>query len=449
MRFQLCWACVVSCVLLVSPASAGEGEEDLLSLIRNITEELTKTRTGTTANYVNGFGHKLITQMMTDDEDKNVIISPTGIAGLLAMTLLGTVGRSYDELADTLGFSRDVRGNLKNHEEFGNLLRSLNGNGLSKTVYADVVLVDTHVKLRDVYRQFLRRVYDGEALSIDFGDRNSAKATINKWVSEHTMEKISEFLKEPLPADTRAVLLSALYFASQWQTPFIPEFTNKMTFKKPGQDVAADLMLNLGEFNYTDSHDNGLQMIALPYNDSVTTLYALKPKYPKDTSIKELLSKLDFEQIDRLIDEMKVQKVVVRFPKMELQSSANLEGAMKRIGIETIFRPKLANFALMIDTNMVANKTENEILARIHDDDDVGLNRIINSLPNPDVHIDSIIHDVRITINEYGTEAVAATAGVLAKTAEQFYADSPFYMFIRNENTKLVTFSAIINDPTT
>lgn len=52
------------------------------------------------------------------------------------------------------------------------------------------------------------------------------------------------------------------------------------------------------------------------------------------------------------------------------------------------------------------------------------------------------------SITEYGTEAVAATSGILARSAEQFYADSPFYMFIRNEKTKLVTFSAAIYDPT-
>lgn len=53
-----------------------------------------------------------------------------------------------------------------------------------------------------------------------------------------------------------------------------------------------------------------------------------------------------------------------------------------------------------------------------------------------------------IFVLEYGTEAVAATSAILARSAEQFYADSPFYMFIRNERTKLVTFSAVIFDPT-
>lgn len=49
---------------------------------------------------------------------------------------------------------------------------------------------------------------------------------------------------------------------------------------------------------------------------------------------------------------------------------------------------------------------------------------------------------------EYGTEAVAASGAFLARSAEMFYADSPFYLFIRNERTKLVTFSAVVFDPT-
>lgn len=51
-------------------------------------------------------------------------------------------------------------------------------------------------------------------------------------------------------------------------------------------------------------------------------------------------------------------------------------------------------------------------------------------------------------LSEYGTEAVAATSAILARSAELFYTDTPFYIFIRNEKTRLVTFSAVIFDPT-
>lgn len=124
---------------------------------------------------------------------------------------------------------------------------------------------------------------------------------------------------------------------------------------------------------------------------------------------------------------------------------------------------------------MVPNKTEKEIITDV-DQGQIQIKEVkdvINSLPNPGIHIDSVVHDVKMTINgkffqehlnlfymtecipliklyvlEYGTEAVAATIAFTTRRTEQFYADSPFYMFIRNERTKLVTFSAVIFDPT-
>lgn len=48
-----------------------------------------------------------------------------------------------------------------------------------------------------------------------------------RWVDSHTEGKIESFLKKPLPVETKAVLLSALYFRGQWETPFQAQFTAK------------------------------------------------------------------------------------------------------------------------------------------------------------------------------------------------------------------------------
>ncbi|KOB65875.1 Uncharacterized protein OBRU01_22596 [Operophtera brumata] len=191
-------------------------------------------------------------------------------------------------------------------------------------------------------------------------------------------------------------------------------------------------------------------MIALPYNDSITTMYVIKPIFPNRLSLLDLMNRLDYAKIDKLTNQMENSKSVIRFPKMDLQNKVKLEKALKALGVQSLFTPGGANFALMVDSNTVPNKTEVDIISRINDEDEdsKGLKELLKSLPNPGMHVDSVLHDVKLTINEYGTEAVAATAGVLARTAKLFYADSPFYMFIRNEKTKLVTFSAAIFDPT-
>ncbi|XP_049868515.1 plasminogen activator inhibitor 1-like isoform X2 [Pectinophora gossypiella] len=466
----------------------------ITSSVQNETTEVPSAMAATQerdvlSRSINEFGYQLMMKMMKQNVNNNVVMSPTGVAGLLAMTLLGTAGTSYDELAKALGFSQDILSNRKNHEIFGNLLKELNSDDEnlpnseathtvsnevtpsvsstevptndsipsniefpSRTLYADAIVVDDNTRIRKIYRDYLERVYDGDALTTQFADTVKSQQLINDWVKTHTQGKIEDFLKEPLPVATKVVLLSALYFSGQWAFPFIPELTRKMEFHTPnGGNVTADLMLNQGQFNYTFSKQHQAQMLAFPYHDRSTTMYVLKPLLRTRVSLTEILDSLDYSKIEAIMDSMTEQRCIIRFPKMELKTRANLKDALKELGVKSVFSPSEANFALMVDNNtVIEKKKEVELVSRIYTGDeelDV-IKEAINKLPNPGVHVDTVLHEVKMTVNEYGTMAVAVTSGTLARTAQMFYADSPFYMFIRNEKTKLVTFSAIIFDPT-
>ncbi|XP_063535319.1 serine protease inhibitor 28Dc-like [Cydia strobilella] len=391
-------------------------------------------------NTINELGFKLLTEEMKRNTDTNIVMSPTGIAGLLSMALLGSAGNTYTELATALGFSQDILRNRAHHEQFGSLLHLLS----NSTTYADAILVEPRTRIRPLYKEFLQRVYQGDARAVEFTNAPLARDTVNEWIKNHTKGKIEEFLKEPLPVETKVVLLSALYFSAQWTHPFLPEHTRKMAFKTPAGDVMADMMLNFGQFQYTYSAEDGVQMIALPYKDNTTTMYVLKPL--KKLSLPELMNSLNYSRIDQLISNMTNDRAVIRFPKMDLKNSIHLEDSLKSIGLSAMFSPT-ANFALMIDTDR--DHSNEELLTRIiFEDKSQHVKDAVNGLPNPGVHVDTVLHEVKITINEYGTEAVAASGGFLSRTAEQFYVDSPFYMFIRDERTKLVTFSAAIFNPT-
>ncbi|XP_068632478.1 leukocyte elastase inhibitor-like [Battus philenor] len=419
-----------------------------------VTQQLSDTNIDkeriTILNSLNEFGFKILLRMMKQYPDENVIISPASISCLLAMTLLGSVGRTYDELAATLGFSEDILINRQNHEFFGDLLQQINSNdSWSKTMFTDAVFVDKRSQLREAYQSYMHKVYKSEVRNVDFIENVRVKEIINAWVSEQTKGMINNFLKEPLPKDTKIVLISALYFSGQWEKPFIPEHTRKMPFRLGKDKFDVDLMLNVGQFNYIFSPKDELHMIAFPYNDSVNTMYVLKPRLPEDITLTDLMARLDYTKIDNLINKMTREDAVVRFPKMEIKSDVNLELPLKELGVKSMFNPSESNFALMLDTNTNVNKTEEDLITKISDGDMDGgsLKRVLNSLINPGVYVDSVLHKVKMKIDEYGTEAVAATSGILARSSEQFYADSPFFMFIRNEKTKLITFSAVVNNP--
>ncbi|RVE46163.1 hypothetical protein evm_009237 [Chilo suppressalis] len=412
-------------------------------------EEVTAIPAFSTDTSINNFGFKLLKTMMKQNENNNVVISPTGVAGLLAMTLLGSTGETYNEIAQLIGFSEDILKNRKYHEDFGSRLQALNRND-TKTLYANGIFVDQQSMLRQIYHSYLERVYNGEAFATDFKDTNQTKDLINEWVKNHTNNKIESFLRQPLPMSTKAVLINALYYSGQWSYPFLPEYTAMLPFKAPTKEVLVDQMANFGQFNYLFSIENGLHMIQLPYNDSVTSMYVIKPRFPKAKTITELLDSLDFEKIDNLINQMSMKKCVVRFPKMELETSVDLKDPLKSLGVQAMFTPGVANFAVMLDANVTVNDPEENLIARISTGEGEArtLKEMLDRLVNPGVYVDSVMHEVKMTIDEYGTEAAAATSALMARSAESFYADSPFYMFIRNENTKLITFSAVIYDPT-
>ena len=131
-------------------------------------------------------------------------------------------------------------------------------------------------------------------------------------------------------------------------------------------------------------------------------MYALKPRFPKKMSLLDLMEKIDYDRIDDIINQMSTRKCVVRFPKMEIKSSTNLENTLKALGVKTMFLPGEANFALMINSNAVVNKTEDEIITRLRDGEEgesKAERNILDSLPNPGIYVDSILHDVKITIN--------------------------------------------------
>ncbi|XP_053612219.1 serine protease inhibitor 28Dc-like [Plodia interpunctella] len=400
---------------------------------------------------LNGLGYRLMTKYV-DCNSNNIVMSPLGVTVLLSMALLGSTGRTYDELADILGFSRDILKNRNLHENLGSLLQTLSEPSNSKTMFAAAVFVDLHSELREKYLSYVGRVYGAGAEHVDFSDGRAATMAINDWVKVHTHDEIEHFLGEDLPRSTRVVLVNAVHFKAEWTKPFNPKYTTKMTFQTPEKEVTTDFMLNVGRFRYVLSREDGVHMVALPYKDNVTTMYALKPWLTHNLNITTVLKNLNYAKIDKLINRMEDEDCVIRFPKMNIEKDFNLEKYIKLEGAPTMFETGNANFALMVeDADNVTNKTVLDVMSRWGGaDDDINfkqLKDLLDNLPNPGIHVDSIKQKVKINIDEYGTEAVASTAGIMARTAELFYADSPFLMFIRNEKTKLVIFSAVIFDP--
>ena len=66
-------------------------------------------------------------------------------------------------------------------------------------------------------------------------DPEAARNTINAWVATWTSDKIQNLLAPgTLDAQTRMVLVNAIYFKAAWATPFEPKVTQPGTFHDNG-----------------------------------------------------------------------------------------------------------------------------------------------------------------------------------------------------------------------
>ena len=105
-------------------------------------------------------------------------------------------------------------------------------------------------------------------------------------------------------------------------------------------------------------------------------------------------------------------------PRFGVETQANLSDLLAALGMPTAFDKGLADFSGIT--------TESDGL-----------------------HVQAVVHQANIDVDEYGTEAAAATAVVIGfeSAALPFNVDRPFIFLVRDRETSAVLFLGRITDP--
>lgn len=88
------------------------------------------------------------------------------------------------------------------------------------TQFATRAMVASNFPVKPDYKQILSRDFDAEVDCVDFKDQLGVVNEVNKWVGDHTNQKITQLLSDPLPSNTQLLLLNAIYFRGLWETSF-------------------------------------------------------------------------------------------------------------------------------------------------------------------------------------------------------------------------------------
>ncbi|XP_012540036.1 serine protease inhibitor 28Dc [Monomorium pharaonis] len=287
---------------------------------------------------------------------ENVIFSPLSVSVALSLVLLGSAGKTFDEVARILGLESGV--DISQHSEivhqmFGQLLAVMNyrieGSNAPRVNSASGIFVQQGYPIRPEFRVISENSYQSEVINLDFRTKGrEARNTINAWVKQQTMDKIDTILNEAPDPLTTVILLSALYFKGEWNQHFLGAMTKrKPFFIEPNNTVEVDMMYNGGNFPFYEDKSLGVKILALPYKGLEMSMYVLLPKAEGAAALKNFQDQLTPETIEDLINNMKNETCIVALPRMKLSSTLNLNEALNSLGLYSLFDPKTADLSLL------------------------------------------------------------------------------------------------------
>ncbi len=365
------------------------------------------------ATSLNSLSAKLMRKLYNKE---NLLISPFSIFSALNMVYLGASKETKEEFEQFFNYPAnvDIPLSLKTYlEEVTPRYNTLE--------IANSAWFEKRFKVYKSYEGLVRDFLKSELFQEDFlNSPEEARENINLWVEEKTHQKIRNLLpKGSIKSNTRAVLVNAIYFLGEWQEKF--EEVKKEPFTLlDGNKVEVEMMSHISSYNL--SQGRSFKAVELPYKENELSMWVLLP----NESIEEVLEELEQEGVSTLYKNLtEVGRVEVKLPKFKLEWGTKEVGqTLQELGLKRVFDKELAQLEFI-------GKPINE---------------------DANLYLNSVFHKTFIEVNEQGSEAAAATAGVIVETSAvpiitPFYVDRPFLFLIVENRFKTPLFSGVVTLP--
>lgn len=404
-------------VILISYAALIYFPESNLSLVYATSDEKAYSVDKALVSANTKFAFNLFRELVAEDRNKNIFISPLSVSTALTMTYNGAEGTTKDAMTKTLEFgSMSLE---KVNQEYSNLIGSLeNADEQVNIMIGNSIWMKKEFE-PIVKSSFIDRVkasYNGEAFTRDFGNQQTVDE-INGWVDEKTEGKINEIIQEIDPVLVM-FLVSALYFKGEWVTKFDEAKTQKEDFFLPeGNTVEVDMMSTSGNFSYYSGKN--FQAARLPYGRDKIAMYIFLPH--ENVSLDSFIANLNQTSHEEYINRFRpIGDLPIKLPKFKVEYGVKrLNSVLEKLGMGIAFNPYAANFS-----GIASTAPEN-------------------------LYISYVDHKAVVEVNEKGTEAAAATAVGIGITSvpPSFIVNRPFFFEIRDDRSGSILFMGKIINP--
>ncbi|KAG8377660.1 hypothetical protein BUALT_Bualt08G0056000 [Buddleja alternifolia] len=365
----------------------------------------------------------------TKAKDTNLVFSPLSIHVVLGLIAAGSRGPTRDQL---LGFLKS-----KSAEQLDSLSSQLvtllfaDGGPLGgpRLTFANGVWIDQSLTFKPSFKDVVENAYKAASNHVDFQTKAvEATKEVNAWAEKQTNGLIKEILpSDSVDATTKLIFANAVYFKGAWNEKFDASKTKDHDFfLSSGSSIQVPFMTSAKK-QYVHAFED-FKVLGLPYKQGEDkrkfSMYFFLPD--SKNGLPSLLEKVGSESkfIER---HLPYQEVVVGdflIPKFKINFGFEASDVLKGLSLVLPFSGE-------------------DGLTEIVESSSVGKN----------LYVSSIFHKSFIEVNEEGTEAAAASAGVIklrglmVEEKLDFVADHPFLFVIREDMTGVVLFVGQVLNP--
>lgn len=359
----------------------------------------------------------------------NAVISPYSVLVALGMTEFGANGAALAAMTKVLGGdARTVAGQLTAVDTAiaaaiaGSAKAAEGSNRRNEAVVvspANSLFVQKGTRLRQEFLNAVAAGYNAGVFTTDYkADPEAARRQINSWVSGKTHELIPELLGPGSVTDIwRLALVNALYLKAQWAEELQKSGETTAFRTAAGNSVQVELLRGSGR-HLAVASGQGWRSASLPYLGDGLAMTILLPDVG---AFEKVAGALDGRMLAAACGGKSIL-VDLAMPGFKTDFPVDMTGPLKKLGMAPAF-----------DVPMPGMSEDPEPLL-----------------------VTSVIHQARISVDEHGTEAAAATAVVGVAGAApgpptkplEFTVDRPFLYVIHDTTTRAPLFLGRVSDPT-
>jgi len=390
------------------PARPGLPEQAKSTLTHNANPSVSSAAHQAITSNLNDFGLRVFQRVAPNNQ--NFATSPVSAFVALTMAAHGAQGITAHEmkavlypdvaLTDIQAATNQLESGLRRCAQPPS--QTSDGSRHVVLELANGIFVQKGLALQQPFLNNLMTNYGSGVELVDFkANSNGATDQINNWVASETNNAIPKLIPlGSLNGMTRLLLVNALHLNASWLTPFDPRRTSAQAFHGT-TDTAADFMNSTLSLNCAAGTE--WQAVDIPYYGGALVMTAVLPKSGKLDSVKTSLTAAWFSNFDVA---SRQQQVALTLPKFKLTgSTVSWKPSLQALGMASLFDMNSCNL------NGIAQQEQ--------------------------VYVSDVLQQVYVAVAEKGTEAVAATAVLMATASlEQppptsIVFDRPFLFFVR------------------